>query len=160
MAKERSAAIVPSVLDRLISPPRGIEVGSVQPNSLRALRMSVQRDLDALLNTRREGDLIPEGFQESASSLLNYGLPDFSGYSLRTPTDQNRLRRDIETAIRTFEPRLANVSVSVGGWENPNPVLRFRVVGVLRTDRSAEPVSFDTLFQADRGKFALKDSGR
>jgi type VI secretion system protein ImpF len=156
MAPSRSAIVVPSVLDRLISDPRNVEIGAVQPGSLRALKLSVERDLDALLNTRREGDLIPPEFQASAQSLLNFGLPDFSSYMLRSSTDQNRLRRDMETAIRAFEPRLANVTVSVEGWDDLNPVLRFRVEGILRVDPAPEPVSFDTVFRADTGKFAVR----
>jgi len=160
MAPSRGNSVVPSVLDRLISTARGVEIGFVQPNSLRALKLALQRDLAALLNTRREDKLVPKGFKASASSLLNFGLPDFSGYSLRTPSDQNRLRRDIEAAIRIFEPRLAGVTVHFLGWDRRDPVLHFRLDGFLKIEPAPEPISFDTALHADRGKFLLKGLGR
>jgi type VI secretion system protein ImpF len=154
MALQRSNPSVPSVLDRLISGTVGIGVGSVQPGSTRALRISVERDLNALLNSRRGTNLIPSEFQAASSSLLNYGLPDISSYNLGG--DPQGLRRDIETAIRNFEPRLSGVVVTVEEWDRFSPVLKFHVQATLRAGTLAEGISFNTVLQADSRMISVK----
>jgi len=148
--------VVTSVLDRLTETPSAGTIGTVRPGTLAALRQAVLRDLEHLLNTRREENLIPEGYRESGASLLNYGLPDLTVYSLKRASEQHRLRRTIEEAVRVFEPRLGNVSVAVEGWDEARPILRFRVEAVLRVEPSPEPVVFDTEFSPESGKFKLK----
>jgi type VI secretion system protein ImpF len=154
MTTPRVNAAVPSLLDRLISQPSGVEVGSIRPGSFRELRLSVERDLNALLNTRRETDLIPAEFQASATSLLNYGLPDISSYSLGA--DSQGLRRDIETAIRAYEPRLSGLTVTVEDWDRLSPVLKFHVRATLRVGPVSEAVTFNTMLQADLRTISVK----
>lgn len=152
--------VVSSVLDRLTSAPASGTIGSVRPGTLAALSLSIQRDIESLLNTRREETLVPSGYPASAASLLNFGLPDLSVYPLKTASGQNRLRRDIEAALRVFEPRLAGVSVALEGWDEVKPVLRFRVEAVLKVEPSPEPVVFDTEFSLESGQFSLKGRRR
>ena len=154
MTTPRVNAAVPSLLDRLISQPSGVEVGSIRPGSFRELRLSVERDLNALLNTRRETDLIPAEFQASATSLLNYGLTDISSYSLGA--DSQGLRRDIETAIRAYEPRLSGLTVTVEDWDRLSPVLKFHVRATLRVGPVSEAVTFNTMLQADLRTISVK----
>lgn len=157
MAGARSNTLVASVLDRLISPASVVEIGSVRSGSLKALRLSVERDLNALLNTRRGANLIPEEFQAVSASLLNYGLPDISSYNLGG--DPQGLRRDIETAIRTFEPRLSGVTVTVEDWDRFSPVLKFHIRATLKTGPDPEGVSFATVFQADLHTISVRARG-
>jgi type VI secretion system protein ImpF len=154
MATHRTNALIPSVLDRLISSASSGEIGSVRSGSSKALRLSVERDLNALLNTRRGPDLIPGEFQAASASLLNYGLPDIASYNLGG--DPQGLRRDIETAIRTFEPRLSGVTVSVEDWDRFSPVLKFHIRATLRTGPVPEGISFATVFQADLRSLSVK----
>ena len=68
-----------SLLDRLIDDSPG------QPDSgrlrrgfdLKALRQSVRRDLENLLNSRVQWHTWPDSYTELPQSLLNYGLPHF-----------------------------------------------------------------------------------
>lgn len=145
--------LAPSVLDRLISSEYDGKIGSARPDSLEEIMLSIARDLHVLLNTRRGELLIPEGFTEAKTSILNFGLPDFVSYSLKSPSDQERLRRALEQTIRTFEPRLSSVAVVLAGWDDVTPVLRFRVEAVLLLE--SEPVVFETSFRADSGKFSI-----
>lgn len=153
MARDRSNPAVPSILDRLISRRGGIEIGSLQPGSMRALRLSVERDLTALLNSRRGVNLIPPEFQVASTSLLNYGLPDISAYNLGA--DPQALRRDIETAIRSFEPRLSGVNVTVEDWDRFSPVLKFHIHATLKAGMP-ENISFNTVLQADSRMISVK----
>ncbi len=155
-ARPNSMRIVPSVLDRLTGRPYDGLIGSLRPDSAEALRQAVQRDLDNLLNVRRAELLIPPAYRESTASLLNFGLPDFTAYNLRDASEQNRLRKAIETAVRVFEPRLANVSVFLDGWDELKPVLRYRLEALLKVDPAPEAVVFETEFKADTRRFAVK----
>jgi type VI secretion system protein ImpF len=148
--------VVPSILDRLIAGPYKGVIGTFRQDSAEALRQAVQRDLDDLLNTRREEQLLPPAYHEAASSLLNFGLPDFTVYNLRSTSEQHRLRKAIETAVRVFEPRLANVSVFLDGWDELKPVLRYRLEALLKIDPAPEAVVFETEFKADTRRFAVK----
>src|SRR5260370_35720674 len=78
----------------------------------RQLKASLRRDLEWLLNTRRIGVPPPESMVELTRSLYNYGLPDFSSYSLNSPQDRNRLVRALETPIGIFQPRLGDVKIT------------------------------------------------
>ena len=152
--------VISSVLDRLTDGRGSGLIGSVRPGTLAALRFSVLRDLEHLLNTRREEQLVPPDYQESAASVLNYGLPDLSLYSLKSASGQQRLRRSIETALRLFETRLSNVAVALDGWDEGRPILRFRVEAVLNVEPAPEPVVFDTEFALDSCKFQVKGRPR
>jgi type VI secretion system protein ImpF len=137
---------VSSFLDRLIEEP-DTNVAE-RSSSLRGLKRAVARDLEALFNTRREAlDEVPTDFQHASQSLLTYGLPDFSALDFGNQTDRNHVRRSLEQAITTFEPRLDRVHVAV---EPPRPFdrgLRFHIEAVLRVEPTPEPVVFDALLQ-------------
>jgi len=146
-----------SVLDRLIDldPGSSVEATPYRLHSLRDLKDTLWRDLNALLNTRRMEHPISPEFKECNKSLLLFGLPDFTLLSLRSPGDQRRLGQAIETAIRTFEPRLSAVSVSPEPRNELDPVMRFRVEALLQVEPAPEPISFDTVLKADTGKFLV-----
>jgi type VI secretion system protein ImpF len=117
----------------------------------------VRRDLEWLLNTRRVVEPPPESLIEVNRSLYNYGLPDFSSYSLSSPKDRGKLLRALETTIALFEPRLAGVKVTA--VESPTAgsrVLRFQIEGLLLKDPAPEQVSFDTVLQLANGEYQVK----
>ncbi len=101
-------AVTPSILDRLIDldPRSPADPPASRTQSVRQLKASLRRDLEWLLNTRRNPDEVPETYEELFRSLYNYGLPDVTALSLNSPRDRQRLLRTIEVAIAIFEPRL------------------------------------------------------
>jgi type VI secretion system protein ImpF len=72
---------------------------------------------------------------------------------LRNPTEQNRLRRDVEATIRQFEPRLLAVTVHLEARGEFDSGLRFRVDAQLKMEPEPEPVRFDTVLEADTCHF-------
>jgi len=110
---DNEVRITPSVLDRLIDTEPGLtrEPVASRSKTLSQLKQSVRRDLEWLLNTRQEITYIAPEMKELTSSVATYGLKDFSAASAKSTGDQNRLRQAIECAVKTFEPRLEQVTV-------------------------------------------------
>jgi type VI secretion system protein ImpF len=155
MASRYEVELVPTILDRLAPPREGNgEIGSKRRDNAEEFGASVARDLHILLNTRREEFLVPPEFEQTATSIVNFGIPDFTKCSnLRSTADQMKLCRWIEEAIRVFEPRLRNIAVRVVDNENVTPVLRFRVEA--KADFIAERVAFEMGLKRDTGELAV-----
>ncbi|MDR0780989.1 MAG: type VI secretion system baseplate subunit TssE [Pseudomonadales bacterium] len=132
-----------SLIDRLES------AGSDQTREdIYALRRSVSRDLEDLLNTRSEAArLIPDAFEQCRKSSLTYGIPDFSAYSLLSPQDRDKIRRALEQAIAQHESRLSRVRVALESQERFERVLRFRIDALLSLGHDREKVQFDAVLQ-------------
>src|SRR5271165_4280647 len=114
MRTQSNSAVTLSVLDRLTdNDPKSptVEAPLTRAESVRALKAGVRRDLEWLLNTRRTPDYPRASRVETENSLYNYGLPDFSAYSIASPEDQSKLVRALQSAVKTFEPRMANVRI-------------------------------------------------
>ena len=151
--------IVPSILDRLLDDELEIstEPASSRIKNLRSLERSVARDLEALLNSRQETlQELPTEFKEVNRSLLTYGLPDFTSFSLLTQDDRLRIRRSVEDAINRFEPRLLRVRVNLEAPREHDRGLRFRIDAFLRVDPSPEPVTFDAVLQMNTQQYVIQ----
>jgi len=155
MPRELELDLMPTILDRLVpldDAPN--EIGSRRHRGADDLADSIARDLHILLNTRREESLVPPEFEQSAKSILNFGVPDFAKCgSLKTAPEQQKLCRWIEEAIRIFEPRLRNISVRVLDPEHVNPVLRFRVEA--KAEFASDRLAFDMGLKRDTGEVAV-----
>ena len=138
--------------ERIVSGRRGsVRVAITEP----ALRREVALDLEMLLNTvALESSLDLSGYPEVAASILNFGLPDLA----RRSVDEVMLetvRRDIEKAVRRYEPRLAPETVVV---VREAPVVegvlkaRFLVQADLVCDPARVPVEFVADVDLDTAK--------
>ncbi len=147
-----------TVLDRLIDeePNVSSEAPASRQKSLRQLKAAVRRDLEWLLNTRQMVDAVPPALKETTRSLAVYGLPDFTSYSIKSPSERNRVRRALENAISTFEPRLEDVTVSLDPMHETERVIRFRVDARLKVDPVPEPITFDTVLQLGSGQYLVQ----
>ncbi len=135
------------LLDRLMddSPEQERDAALSSTEALAALRLSVRRDLEALLNARRRWRSWPAEYRELASSPIGFGIPDFSSGAMNEGGRREALRADVEATIRRFEPRLVTVKVSlVEGKDKLESTLRLRIDGLLHADPAPEPVAFDT----------------
>ncbi len=151
MAKIRSEQpLTPSVLDRLIDdrPDESRDAPKARNQTLREVKLSLQRDLENLLNTRRRATGFPADLTELELSLVNYGLPDIAGAELGSIENREEFARTVADTIRRFEPRFQEVDVRM--LENADPLertLRFRIDALLRADPAPEPVVFDSSIQ-------------
>lgn len=157
--QDHEIKITPSILDRLLDyePDVSKEAPKSRVKSLDDLKSSVRRDLEWLLNTRCVVDHIPERLEEVNNSLAIYGLPDFTGISIKGMSEQNRLIGMLETAIRVFEPRLIEVNVTLEPISNIERILRFRIDAQLKVDPIPEPITFDTVLQMGSGEFEIRE---
>jgi type VI secretion system protein ImpF len=157
---EHEANILPSILDRLLDDKPEERKHEPLPSRfqhLRQLKQAVGRDLEALLNTRREAlEELPAEFSEVRRSLLTYGLPDFSAFNPLSEGDHTQIRRTLEQAIATFEPRLAQVRVSLHPWYEHERALRFRVEALLRVDPAPEQVTFDAVLRLHSQEYTIE----
>src|SRR3546814_6812974 len=116
--------------------------------SINDLRAAVSADLEQLLNTRSEvARLIPGVFEECRSSLLTYGISDYSSLSLLSPHDRDGIRRSLERAIALHEKRLTRVRVALQQQRPYERELRFHVDGLLDLGPEHEKVRFDAVLQ-------------
>ncbi len=147
-----------SILDRLVGDSEVRSTGgrSAQIQTLRQLRNSVRRDLQDLLNTRWRCTSWPPNLEELENSLVNYGIPDFTGASFDNRSSQRDFRKIVEHAIRRFEPRLGKVSVTFHRGDDPNDrTLRFRIDATLQVEDSTETVIYETLLDPTTSAFKV-----
>jgi type VI secretion system protein ImpF len=137
-----------SVLDRLLDeePQRPQDPPMSHRQALGAMRRAVGRDLENLLNTRIRCKSSPADLKELDVSLVNYGVPDFTGANLATSERRNDFRAAVEQVIRRYEPRFTAVSVTIlENTERLDRTLRFRIEALMRADPDAEPVVYDSV---------------
>ena len=135
--------------------------------SARVLREAVRRDIEALFNTERfesapllsdveaeqAADSLPmlEDFPEVRRSVVNYGVPSFSGRSSRD-FDRDALAREIRSVLNIFEPRLKDsatkVTVTLG---DKNVGLRIEIDSVLIMTPTPERLRLRTTINLDNG---------
>ena len=146
-----------SILDRLIDEQPGISREPVRHRvlSINQIKASVIRDLENLLNTRRQITPIPAELGEVSNSLFVYGLRDFTSEDPRSPSIKQQLRNDVEKTISRFDSRLRNVIVRLEASALNERNVRFRISGLLVVDPVTEPVTFDTFFDINRGEYVI-----
>jgi type VI secretion system protein ImpF len=135
--------------------------------SARVLREAVRRDIEALFNTERfeatpllsdlENEQAPDNppsladFPEVRRSVVNYGVPSFSGRSSRD-FDRDVLAREIRTVLATFEPRLkegaTKVTVTLG---DKSVGLKIEIDAVLIMTPTPERMRLRTMINLDNG---------
>jgi type VI secretion system protein ImpF len=159
--KQRLHRLVFQLRHRAELESRGVVVSS------RVLREAVRRDIEALFNTERfeskpmlsdhesefevDAQLDLSGFPEVRRSVINYGVPSFSGRSVRD-FDKDTLAREIRTVLNTFEPRLkenaTKVNVTLG---EKTQGLRIEIDAVLIMTPTPERLKLRTTINLDNG---------
>ena len=146
-----------SILDRLLDHDPRVDSEPVRDRlSVRQIKDAVVRDLEKLLNTRRQILVPSPEYHEVHNSLFMYGLQDFTMKNPASPMVKQQLRQVIERTISRFEPRLKNVTVQIEAPGQNARDLRFRITAMLIMEPITEPVIFDTYFDVSRGDFKIK----
>lgn len=160
--RDAERTVQASVLDRLIDADleRTADPPATWAQSVRELKNALRRDLEWLLNTRRIVEPAPARFGELQRSLYHFGLPDITALSAGSLEARERLRRQVQEAITHYEPRLANVRVTVAHTDDGGRrELRFVVDGLLRMEPSPEQVVFDTVLEITSATFEVRGGG-
>ena len=151
--------VAASVLDRLLDdePQNRRDAPKSRNQILRELKTSVRRDLENLLNTRWRCVAWPPDLDQLEVSLVNYGLPDFTGANMSLDEERQNLRGVIEQVIRRFEPRFKSVNVKMLKNNDAfDRTLRFRIDAVLYAEPAPEPVVFDSQLEPGSATFEVK----
>jgi type VI secretion system protein ImpF len=160
--RSHERGIKPSLLDRLIDdePRNRAEAQDRRAHSLKELKDSVRRDLEALLNSRRSPAEPALTSKELWRSVYCYGLPDTTGMSMSSLEDQNRMMQLVAAVVTTFEPRLLNVSVTMEPASPSSRMLHFRIEAMLRTEPTPARVFFDTTLELISGEYQVTGDAR
>lgn len=163
-ARGTTVRVLAPLLDRLIddAPDQERDPPTSAIDTMAALRRSVRRDLESLLNARRCWRSWPKSLTELGTSPIGYGIPDFGSGAFNDPRRREELRLEIEDTIRRFEPRFLSVKVHMtDSRERLENTLRLRIDAVLHADPAPEAVTFDTLIDptTDDVQVRAKDGG-
>lgn len=146
-----------SILDRLIDTEPKVSREPVQQRLLNfsQVKAAVVRDLENLLNTKSYILEVPAALKHVNESVFVYGLPDFTAHNPKSPSTRQQLRQDVQRAISRFEPRLQNVTVRIEAPTQDERNVRLKINGLLVVDPLAEPVTFDTYFDLNKGEYRI-----
>ena len=153
--------VTPSLLDRLSDNQPGIAADPpvTREQSERNYRRGVERDVEALLNTRRTMVPAPDWCPELRRSVYDYGLVDTTGMPVGTKAGRDRLLATLQDAIERFEPRLGQPRIRlIDAQQVRAPQIRFVLEAVLVMDPGREDVVFDTVLQVASGEYDVHDA--
>jgi type VI secretion system protein ImpF len=118
------------------------------------LRNCVIRDIAWTLNAIHFAAAVPlDDYPEVRTSVLNLGVPDLTSMTVNSEVFKRRAR-DLTDAIRNFEPRLVEQSVSVSfdkAMADDENKLRFVIIGELKGAVDDRYVEFKTSVALDTG---------
>ncbi len=141
--------------DRVIASRRSASRAPISESELRKL---VNADLVALLNTTNlESAEDLSSAPEVRTSILNFGFPDLTRRSI-DENEVNGIAREIETALRVFEPRLKRDSIKARRDETvmaDTLRVRFLVSAELRAYPVNVPAEFVAEVEVDSGKVKI-----
>lgn len=148
----------PALLDRLSddAPHERTEPRERRVMSTAELRASVLRDLSNLLNAHAlYGCASLASHPRVAASVVNYGLRDVTGVA-RSRLDVVALAREIEWAIKRFEPRVVARTLRVRPLDDDEaagrPAVAFLVEGDLWAQPYPERLYFKTELDLECGQ--------
>ncbi len=162
-ARRELHALTAQLARRAFLEERGIVVNAS------VLREAVRRDIEALFNVERLEshiqltDLERQGFENPEDvvaafphvrrSVLNYGVPSFSGRSVRD-FDLTALARELREVIAVFEPRLKRDTIRVKVSHGEKTGMRIEVEGTLMLSPVPERLRLSTMIDLDNGRAA------
>ncbi|WP_440888127.1 type VI secretion system baseplate subunit TssE [Vibrio sp. WZ-1] len=137
-----------SIIDKLIDSEPTTRIEKDFPITQQSLLDNLLRDLEAMLNSRVGWTALPDDLLELRYSILNYGLPDFSSMPYSSQDGQKQLCEIVCAAIKEFEPRLREVSVSIANENNSiDRSLSLKISAVCLIDKNMHEVTFNSAIE-------------
>lgn len=152
--------MVPTLFDRLLDdePQHSTEATPGHRCSVKAYKESVVRDLEQLVNTRRE--LVANELDDwplLQGTLLDFGLPDFVNRGTRSTEDRRLIQRQLEHTIEQGDKRFTNVRVQLINPDSQTRILQFRIEAVLVLSETTQHVSFDAVLQVNTQQYKVQN---
>ncbi|HTK00295.1 MAG TPA: type VI secretion system baseplate subunit TssE [Bordetella sp.] len=150
----------PALLDRLtdLHPDADSESRERRVISLRQLRAGVLRDISHVLNARGLFGSALQAYSDVAGSVLNAGLPDFTGKAASN-VDRTMLAEKIAETIRCFEPRILadtlRVSPVLSAQAARGNIMAFLVEGELWAQPYPERLYLMTELDLEDGQISI-----
>lgn len=165
MAKGRNREFLqPSLLDRLTDeePEKKSEPKERRGLTQAKLRKSVLRDLNWLFNSSNLASVQNlDDCPEVAKSVINYGLPGFSGHTV-SGVDILEIERLLKQAICDFEPRILRrtikIRLNVDEQQMSHNAMTFDIEGELWADPVPLHVYLKTELDLEAGDIKIYDS--
>lgn len=151
----------PTLFQRLFddAPRLQTEAVSLRQWNVEELKDSVASDLESLLNCRaglQQADYAD--YPEIGRSVLSFGMNDFVGLSLASPADRNLICATLEQTIRTHEPRLRSIQITLDVDATSVNSLRFSIKALLHVHPASEPVNFDAVLRPSSLQYSVARS--
>ncbi len=130
------------LFDRLVDvrPHEPVEVHPRRWFTEQEFADSIRDELTRLLNTRT--DIARERWERGPLTVVDYGIPDFTGWFKGSDADMRRLADDIRRAILAFEPRLQEPDVAVDRSYPQDSTVYLSIRGHIRIGKERIPVAF------------------
>lgn len=157
--RARQRTLSRSVLDRLLDDAPDAETDMLVSlkDQAREMREVIRRDLEALLNTRRNPAGPPAALMELSDALVSYGVDGILSANLVTDASKARLARSIERRISLFETRLADVHVTIlKNRTDGDRALRMRIQASFRLQEGMPPISFESRIDPSTQQFLVE----
>jgi type VI secretion system protein ImpF len=135
------------------------------------LREAVRRDLEELFGMERlqarflwtdgergsaeDPEDVLASYPHVSRSVLNYGVPSFSGRRAKD-FDPEELSRELKEVVATFEPRLKRDTIRVTVDTSGREGLKVRIEGVLMLSPVPERLRLSTTIDLDNGRAATR----
>jgi type VI secretion system protein ImpF len=141
----------PSLLDRLTddNPSQLRESRDKRVIGMRQLRDYVIRDLQTLLNTHQlSATLDLDDYDQIKSSVMNYGAPGLTGFSVNN-IDVFDLERQLKETIINFEPRILANTLDIIVTQTKDEMSHRSVVFQIEGHLWAIPVPLSLLLKTE-----------
>ncbi len=148
-----------SVLDRLLDDAPDVDRDPLVSLSdqVREMREVIRRDLEALLNTRRNPAGPPGSLKELNDALVSYGMDGVLSANLVTDVSKEKLAQSIERRISMFETRLSDVRVTIlKNRMEGERALRMRIQATFRLHEGMPPISFESKIDPSTQRFHVE----
>lgn len=108
--------------------------------SVAGVEASVLRELRRLLNSRSR--LTLDDFLDASLTVLDYGIPDYSARSAQSEADRRLIAAAIVRAVEAFEPRVADIEVTLVNGSSGKTIALFAIAASIRVAQTVRRINF------------------